>query len=202
MTGLVGKAYVDPTDIPYYKNPKNGDIRRIFLKHLDEEMKEEMEQLNNLIASSKIDEAIRPPPKFEIGLDDQLFVQESNSANTQDVRCYNARDPPGMWVGAGSERIKRMVDSESPFLNRLAHVCVKAQIRYCKNEECVRNRAKTEKIVPQCEWSRFREWASSLISCQRSFSPEQRLTAPILTSPQPPTSVTGFQSSTNTRLRN
>jgi hypothetical protein len=71
-----------------------------------------------------------------------------------------------------------MVDSESPFLNRLAHICVKAQIRYCRNEECVRNKAKTEKMVPQCEWSRFREWASSLISCQMSFSPEQKLTRP------------------------
>jgi hypothetical protein len=58
-TGLVGRAYVDPTDNPYYKNPKTGDIRRAFLKHLDEERKEEMEQLNNLIASGKIDEATR-----------------------------------------------------------------------------------------------------------------------------------------------
>src|ERR1700733_5322759 len=109
VTGLVGVAYVDPKDNAYYKNPKKGDIRRAFSKHLDEERKEEIEQLNNLIASGKIDEATRPPPKFEISLDDQLIVQEFDSANAQDVGCYNARDRPRMWVGAHSERIKRMV---------------------------------------------------------------------------------------------
>ena len=169
-TGLVFMAGVDPSNNPFYEDPKFGAIKKNYLKQMDEEREEELEQ-RFTIGSTHI-----RPPEFQIGLDEHLVVQEeSSSIDSQHSGCQNAIDRPRMWVSVIGDRVEKMVDPKWPFLNQLAYVCIEAGIRHCRNEECERNRKYFDKLMPQCEWPRFREWALLLISCQASFGPEGKL---------------------------
>jgi len=80
--------------------------------------------------------------------------------------------------GSTKKGLDTMVGPEWPFLNRLAHFCLQAQIWHCRKGRMSQNREFMDKIAPRCEWSRFREWTLMLISCQVSCTPEQRLLRP------------------------
>ncbi|KAF7586207.1 hypothetical protein BBP40_009298 [Aspergillus hancockii] len=161
----------DPRDLPRDKapqpDPKYEEYRRIRLtqdKHMNDE-----DQLQTVLP----DYSGASETHIEIGLEDSLLVHESGlSVKT----CANAIDRPGMWARMNEQRAQVSVDPEEPFMNQLASLCVRAQIRHCSHQNCVKKRDFMMRYAPRCEWRRFREWALALVACQLSFSPEQKLT--------------------------
>jgi hypothetical protein len=176
-TGLVSAVAVDSKENPFWNDPKHGKARRALRHFIQEARKEKLVRApaEGTVSQSPIGS---PPPKLEIGLEDQLVFEESGPSNSQEAECANARYGRGMWVRLSDKDLDTMVGPDWPFLNRLAHFCLQAQIRHCRNGECLENREFMDKIVPRCEWSRFREWALMLISCQVSCTPEQKLRRP------------------------
>jgi hypothetical protein len=175
--GLVSQVRVDSTRNNYWDDPKFGETRRAYRYFLDEERKNRaradaaLNTIGQYIVQS-------PSSKLEIGLEDQLLVEEHGQSESQDTECANSRYRPGMWVQLLRKDLDTMLDPESPFLNRLGHFCLQAQIQPCRYRECLKNRKPIDKIAPTCKWPRFREWAVTLISCQASCTVEQRLLQP------------------------
>ncbi|KAI0002611.1 hypothetical protein F4779DRAFT_129392 [Xylariaceae sp. FL0662B] len=170
-TGLVFLAGVNPNKNPHYDDPKLGTIRKNYLKQMEEEKEEKEEEMQQIVEGLTDSR----PQNFKIEFDEQLVVQEESSLGDSGHNgCQNAIDRPRMWVSIIGDEVDKG-DPEWPFLNRVAYLCMKARIRYCRNEECKRNRENMDKLMPQCEWPRFREWALLLVSCQASFSPEGKL---------------------------
>ncbi|KAK3307614.1 uncharacterized protein B0T15DRAFT_395339 [Chaetomium strumarium] len=81
-----------------------------------------------------------------------------------------------MWIAPIELRFQtdKVTDPEWPFLNRLASICVEAEVYTCTNNECEKKRKTLEGIVPKCEWKGFREWIIRAVSCQMSFPEVER----------------------------
>lgn len=120
-----------------------------------------------------------PPQKLLLSLDESLTLPPLESQDRQAKECLNTKKRPRMWaVDDDQDLVNILVYPRRRlcFLNRLGQLCVKAQIRDCYNEECLRNRKLMENVVPACQWESFRKWALVLISCQKSFTHQQKLT--------------------------
>ncbi|KAF3912479.1 hypothetical protein ABW20_dc0104952 [Dactylellina cionopaga] len=109
------------------------------------------------------------PNLFQWNLGDSLLCEGhqikecSNFSEREKFRLYN--NEPDYYCNV-----------PAPLPNRLAELCRGAEIRTCSNEECSRVRARLEKTAPTCKWSRFREWAITLLACQACSTDEQKLT--------------------------
>ncbi|GIC87631.1 uncharacterized protein Aud_004017 [Aspergillus udagawae] len=166
-TGVAWDARDLPPDIAPQPDPKYEEYRRIRLnqdKHMNDE-----DQLQTVLP----DYNGASDTHVEIGLEESLLVHESGLPVTT---CANAIDRPGMWARMNEQRAQVRVDPEEPFMNQLASLCVRAQIRHCSHQKCVKERDSMKRYAPRCEWRRFREWALALVACQLSFGPEQKLT--------------------------
>ncbi|KAK6544446.1 hypothetical protein TWF694_001141 [Orbilia ellipsospora] len=64
----------------------------------------------------------------------------------------------------------------APLPNRVAQLCYGAKIRACNNKNCLKARFNLDKTVPESQWTRFRDWAITLIACQSCSTHEQKLT--------------------------
>lgn len=171
-TGLVSITSVDPDDNSGLSDPKYGKIRRAYTKFADEEDRENP-------CHDTTQGPLKTPPSLHLGLEDQLLVEDTVGDSSVMAECANSRHWPRMWVQfILDDELDAMVDPEWPFLNRLGHFCLEAQIRRCKREKCRQNRELMGHAVPRCKWDRFRDWALTLISCQASCTPEQMLLRP------------------------
>jgi len=172
-TGLVSITTVDPDNNSWLNDPKYGKVRRAFTRFTDEE---DQEKLDHVAVQRPLQST---PSKLDLGLEDPLVIEDTTSKTSPEAECANSRYRPGMWVQLIiDEDLDAMVDPRRPFLNRLGHFCLQAQIRYCRREKCRKTREIMDRVVPRCEWARFREWALILTSCQASCTPEQRLLRP------------------------
>jgi hypothetical protein len=180
-TGMVFIEYFDPkTKKLYYDDPDHGKMRKAERDFKEEEIREEFVRHWKVhgpppsIINIPLD---GPPPEiFEIGFRKSLLSRDPD-ANTH-THCQNDRNRSGLWVDEAGNKIKNLTNPQAPFLNRLAHLCVQANIRDCRNAECLKRRQEVEDAVPQCDWAPFREWTMVLISCQAAIPPEQRATRP------------------------
>jgi hypothetical protein len=121
----------------------------------------------------------KPPQKLLLSLDESLTLPPFESQDQQAKECPNTKIRPGMWaVDDDRELVNMLVYPRRRlcFLNRLGQLCVKTQIRDCHNEQCLGNRKLMEDVMPPCQWESFRKWALVLLSCQKSFTHQQKLT--------------------------
>jgi len=84
-TGLVSAVTVDFKENPFWNDPKHGKTRRALRHFIREEGKE---QLSRVPAEGRVPIG-SPPPKLEIGLEDQLVFEESRPSNSQEAECAN-----------------------------------------------------------------------------------------------------------------
>ncbi|KAF3921857.1 hypothetical protein AA313_de0208295 [Arthrobotrys entomopaga] len=109
--------------------------------------------------------------EVDITMETDLLVDDDNT--DQNDGCPNARLRPGLWDGAYD--IKPPHSSLS-LPTRIAHFTRELGIRRCQNPQCVKNKEQAEKIVPQCKWTKLREWTVSWGACLRSFTVPQMAT--------------------------
>ncbi|KAF3917822.1 hypothetical protein ABW20_dc0104998 [Dactylellina cionopaga] len=109
-----------------------------------------------------------------------ILFQDDGSGNndTQSVCANISRSYGRTWGHWITKRLKEFGDPKLPFLNRVAFVCHESQILECQNADCLCNRKVLDKVVPSCQWKNFRDWVMAVVSCQMSFSHEQRVNLP------------------------
>jgi hypothetical protein len=112
------------------------------------------------------------PSALYLNLNSALLVPSSRRS----YGCANAQVRRGMWARDDGNALNALVNPDAGFLNRLGQLCVAAEIRDCKNDTCLSTRQSLEEVVGPCEWRSFREWALVTISCQASFTHQQKLT--------------------------
>ncbi|KAI9762752.1 MAG: hypothetical protein M1840_001161 [Geoglossum simile] len=138
--------------------------------------KEVQKHLQNHIQAYSAQRSSEKARWFFCNRDDSLLGPALGSA---DDPCSNARERGGMWARGCLDEHSHddIVNTEMPFLNRLAQVCGASGLRKCENRDCYALKDKTMRDrAPQCEWDPFREWAITVMACQASFSPAQRRT--------------------------
>jgi hypothetical protein len=115
-----------------------------------------------------------PPSMLLLDLNQQLTLSPSGSRSRN--TCQNVKVRPRMWARDDPRALDMLVNPHAGFLNRLGQLCVGSKIRSCNSRACVANQRAMSKVAPACEWQSFREWALVAMSCQASFSHEQKLT--------------------------
>ncbi|KAJ6185544.1 hypothetical protein N7519_006845 [Penicillium mononematosum] len=60
---------------------------------------------------------------------------------------------------------------------RLAKFSLECNIRRCEHADCLIAKGVMTKAAPPCNWTAFREWALTVVSCQASFTPKQKISA-------------------------
>lgn len=117
-------------------------------------------------------------PMRDINLEASLLGHERipRAAEATDYCPNMLQRPTLMWIKPmeGGFQTDKVTDPEWPFLNRLASICVEAEVYTCTNDECEKNRKMLEGIVQKCEWKGFREWIIRVVSCQMSFPEVER----------------------------
>jgi hypothetical protein len=108
----------------------------------------------------------KPPDRIPLRLCDALAPIPLTFDLSPHRPCLNAEVCSGMWTHDDIECSKELVSAERGFLNQLGRICIRAGIRCCFNEYCLKQRRQVENVVPKCSWEYFRMWAIEAVSCQ------------------------------------
>ncbi|UKZ65406.1 uncharacterized protein TrAtP1_006601 [Trichoderma atroviride] len=89
-----------------------------------------------------------------------------------DSACGNGAPHDHMWAANPSFRF---TEPEVGFLSHLAHLCIEARLQKCSRSSCLEERARMDRVAPDCRWAAFREWALVSMSCQASMRDKNEL---------------------------
>jgi len=103
-----------------------------------------------------------------------LLLPPHESRDGRPMTCANAQNRAGLW--AGDVDLDDIVNPYTSFLNRIAQLCWRSEMRRCTNADCEKNRRLIRQAAPRCEWDCFRKWAVMVMSCQVSMTPKQQVT--------------------------
>ncbi|GAP84322.1 putative kinesin light chain [Rosellinia necatrix] len=82
--------------------------------------------------------------------------------------CSNSKPPTRVWIKDPTTP-KPESYSQIGFLTQLGLLCAAAQVRDCSNKECNEMRKAMDQTAPECQWTAFRNWALTALSCREQL---------------------------------
>jgi len=125
---------------------------------------------NSVPPEKQINLGVPGKPSLHLHLDDSLALPASSHSKSEASKCPNSVPHKANWLAAPYPFKKGY-----GFSLLLAHICVAAKLRQCERKECIEKRKVMEQVAPECEWRGFRNWAVLAMSCQQTFTIEQKM---------------------------
>ncbi|KAL7928854.1 hypothetical protein V8C35DRAFT_332409 [Trichoderma chlorosporum] len=107
---------------------------------------------------------------IKVGVNDPLLVDVVYE-DEDDSFCKNSAVHSRLWAADPGLKFGK----DMGFLSQLAHLCIEAKLQCCNRESCLSNKEAMSNVAPNCNWTTFRDWALTAMSCQTSMSDEQKL---------------------------
>ncbi|KKO96475.1 hypothetical protein THAR02_11424, partial [Trichoderma harzianum] len=107
-----------------------------------------------------------------VGFNNPLLVS-SISQDQGDSFWRNSAVHSHLWAADPDLNLKAY---DMGFLSQLAHLCIEAKLQSGHHEPCLKIKKAMEVVAPTCNWTTFRDWVLTSMSCQASMSDEQKLT--------------------------
>lgn len=110
-------------------------------------------------------------PRSQLCIQDDLILRPLLTDPPLPLECQNINDRSEFWCRPPPQQFP----DGCSFLVLLGTLCINAKVRECTRKQCRQTRDQMKYTAPACGWQRFREWAIQAMSCQQSFSLEDKL---------------------------
>ncbi|CCC05557.1 hypothetical protein SMACR_09543 [Sordaria macrospora] len=110
-------------------------------------------------------------PVFAIMFHHRL-IKASPRSDDEDETCTNSAFRSDLWVTEPKLGLSAL---DMGLLSQLAQICVHANIKDCRRQKCLDEKAAMDRSAPRCNWTAFREWALVTMSCQAAMSDEKKV---------------------------
>ncbi|RYP38859.1 hypothetical protein DL767_002421 [Monosporascus sp. MG133] len=140
-------------------DPQHEAIARSYQSHLD-----------SIPVDTQLFGTVPGKPSSKFSMSDTLTLPTQKPDAPAALKCANFNTQKAPWLAIPHQSSKK--DS---FFARLGHVCVAATVSECRRKQCVETKKIMEGVAPACRWGSFRHWALVAMSCQHTFTAEQKL---------------------------